>query len=158
MRNAVLIKSMVSISTLLASAAAFAAHPGQDQATAEFFPMASTGGTQLPFSEAVRVGHTLYVSGQIGNVPGTLTLVPGGIAAETRQVMENIKAILERHGSSLDQVVKCAVFMADIKEWPAFNDVYRDFFKAHYPARSALAASGLAFNARTEVECIAVVR
>jgi 2-iminobutanoate/2-iminopropanoate deaminase len=71
--------------------------------------------------------------------------------------MENIKAILERHKSTMDWVVKCTVFMADIKEWPAFNDVYREFFESHFPTRSAMAASGLAFNARVEVECIAVV-
>ncbi|MEA3177288.1 MAG: 2-iminobutanoate/2-iminopropanoate deaminase [Gammaproteobacteria bacterium] len=120
----------------------------------EYFPMP---GPSLPFSESVLVGETLYVSGQIGVVPGTLNLVPGGIGPETHRVMDNIKAIVEKHGSSLDQLVKCTVFLADIKEWPAFNEIYRDYFKAHPPARSALAANGLAFNARVEVECIAFV-
>jgi 2-iminobutanoate/2-iminopropanoate deaminase len=126
-------------------------------ANVEYFPMPSTGGPPLPFSEAVRVGDTLYVSGQIGVVPGTLTLVPGGIGPETHRVLDNIKAIVERHGGSMEQVVKCTVFLADIKEWPAFNEIYRDYFKTNPPARSALAASALAFNARTEVECIAFV-
>ena len=111
----------------------------------------------LPFSEAVRVGDMLYLSGQLGNRPGTLELVPGGIEAETRQCLENIKAILERNGSSLGRVIKCSVFLADINEWPAFNEVYRTYFPASPPARSALAASGLALGARVEVECIAVV-
>jgi 2-iminobutanoate/2-iminopropanoate deaminase len=117
------------------------------------------GGSSLPFSSAVRVGSTLYLSGQIGAVPGarTMTLAPGGITGEARQAMENIRTTLEQHGSSLENVVKCTVFLADIKDWPAFNEVYRGFFKTHYPARSALAASGLAYGARTEVECIAVI-
>jgi reactive intermediate/imine deaminase len=114
-------------------------------------------GPPLPFSESVRVGETLYVSGQIGVVPGTLNLVPGGIGPETHRVMDNIKAVVEKHGSSMDRLVKCTVFLADIKEWPAFNEIYRDYFKANLPARSALAANGLAFNARVEVECIAFV-
>jgi 2-iminobutanoate/2-iminopropanoate deaminase len=154
MKISSLIKSILSAVPLLAFLALLTL-PTHAQ---EFFPMPSTGGAPLPFSEAVKVGKTLYVSGQIGVTPGTLVLVPGGIGAESHQVMDNIKAILERHGSSLDQVVKCTVFMADIKEWPAFNEVYRGYFKEHFPARSALAASGLAFNARVEVECLAVTR
>lgn len=111
----------------------------------------------LPFSEAVRVGNVLYLAGQVGNVPGKLELVPGGIRAEAKQAIENMKAILERNGSSLDHVVKCTVFLADMKEWPVFNEVYRPFFSAHFPARSALGAAGLALGARVEIECIAVV-
>jgi reactive intermediate/imine deaminase len=95
------------------------------------------------------------VSGQIGNVPGSLDLAPGGIAPEARQAMQNIDAALKRHGSSLADAVKCTVFLADMKEWPAFNDVYREFFPDHFPARSALGANGLARGARVEVECIA---
>ena len=123
----------------------------------EYFPVPRTAGTALPFSEAVKVGDLLYVSGQIGNMPGTLTLAAGGIGPETHQALDNIKAILDRHGSSLEQIIKCTVFLADIKDWPAFNQVYIEYFKATFPARSALAASGLAFNARTEIECIAFV-
>lgn len=124
---------------------------------AQYFPMPATGSTQLPYSEAVKLDDTLYVSGQVGNLPGTLALVPGGIEPEARRALENIKAILERHGSSLEHVVKCTVFLADIKEWPAFNAVYREVFTTNLPARSALAASGLALGARVEVECIAFV-
>jgi reactive intermediate/imine deaminase len=123
----------------------------------EYYPMSSTGGAPLPFSEAVQLGDTLYVSGQVGNQPGTLTLEPGGLAPEAKQALKNMKAVLERHGSSLDNVVKCTVFLADIKEWPAFNEIYRTFFNKNLPARSALAASGLAIGARVEVECIAFV-
>ncbi len=116
------------------------------------------GNMQLPFSEAVRVGHTLYLSGQIGFDYETSKLAEGGIAAETRQTLENIKATLEKHGSSLAEVVKCTVFLADINEWAAMNEVYVTYFPTHPPARSALGSSGLAMGARTEIECIATVK
>ena len=99
----------------------------------------------------------LYLAGQVGNTPGKLELVTGGIRAEAKQAMENMKAILERNGSSLDYVVKCTVFLADMKDWPVFNEVYRSFFSSHFPARSSLGTSGLAIGARVEIECIAVV-
>ena len=111
----------------------------------------------LPFSEAVRVGNTLYLSGQLGNLPGTHELVQGGIAEETRQTLKNIGATLERHGSNLQNLVKCTIFLADINEWPQMNEVYKTFFTKHYPARSAMAGSGLAIGARVEMECIAVI-
>jgi reactive intermediate/imine deaminase len=113
---------------------------------------------QLPFSDAVRVGSMLYLSGKIGNIPGTAQLAEGGIAGETRQTMENIKAALEKYGSSLDEVVKCTVFLADIAEWGAMNEVYRTYFPVNPPARSALGSSGLALGARVEIECLAALR
>jgi len=112
---------------------------------------------KLPFSEAVRVGNLLFLSGQIGLVPGTLELVPGGIQPETHQTLQNIKATLEKYGSSMSRVIKCTVFLADIAEWGAMNEVYVGFFPEHPPARSALGTSGLALGARTEIECIAAV-
>lgn len=111
----------------------------------------------LPFSDAVIVDNMIYVSGQVGNVPGKLELVPGGIAAETRQTMENIKAVLEANGSSLDHAVKLTVMMADIGEWAAMNEVYKTYFPGKKPARSAFGTSGLALNARLEIECIAYI-
>ena len=113
---------------------------------------------QLPFAEAVRVGHMLYLSGQLGIDPETSKLVEGGIAPETRQTMENIKASLEKFGSSMSEVVKCTVFLADIKEWSAMNEVYITYFPSNPPARSALGTSGLGLGARTEIECIATVK
>jgi reactive intermediate/imine deaminase len=113
---------------------------------------------QLPFSEAVRVGDMLYLSGKIGNIPGTRDLAEGGIAGETRQTLENIKATLEKHGSSMDEVVKCTVFLADIAEWAAMNEVYITYFPVNPPARSALGSSGLALNSRVEIECFAAMR
>ena len=113
---------------------------------------------QLPFSDAVRVGHMLYLSGKIGNIPGTPQLAEGGIQGETRQALENIKASLEKYGSSLGEVVKCTVFLADIAEWAAMNEVYKDYFHTNPPARSALGSSGLALNARVEIECMATLK
>ena len=111
----------------------------------------------LPFSDAVQAGGLLFLSGNIGVVPGTLELAPGGIRGETRQTMENIKATLEKYGSSLGEVVKCTVFLADISDWSAMNEVYINYFPVKPPARSALGANGLALGARTEIECIATV-
>jgi reactive intermediate/imine deaminase len=114
------------------------------------------GAENMPFSSAVRVGHLLFVSGAIGYNDEAQALVEGGIGPETKQTLENIKATLEANGSSMDNVVKCTVFLADIKEWAAMNEVYVTFF-GNKPARSALGVNGLALDARTEIECIAVV-
>ena len=116
--------------------------------------------TGLPFSEAVRVGHTVYLSGQLGNVPGPgpIKLAPGGMAGEAKQVMDNIQTALQAHGLSMADVVKCTVMLADMSEWGAFNDVYKTYFSGNFPARSAFGSNGLAFNARVEVECIAAWR
>lgn len=127
-----------------------------DGADVSYLLMPGMEGRDLPFSSAVRVDNTLYLSGNIGNIPGTLDLAEGGIQGETQQTMENISAVLEQFDSSLDNVVKCTVFLADIAEWGAMNEVYRTFFK-NPPARSALGASGLALGARVEIECIAVM-
>ena len=121
----------------------------------EYLLMPGMEDMDLPFSTAVRVDNTLYLSGNIGNAPGTLDLAEGGIEGETRQTMDNIKNVLEQFGSSMDEVVKCTVFLADMAEWGAMNEVYRTYFE-HPPARSALGASGLALGARVEIECIAV--
>ena len=111
----------------------------------------------FPFSEAVGYGGVLYLSGDVGT-DRSGKLVDGGIGPESRQTMENIKATLGRHGLGMDDIIKCTVFLADISEWPMFNEVYAVYFKqGRYPARSALAASGLALGARVEVECIAAL-
>ena len=122
-----------------------------------YLNMPGMEGRDLPFSSAVRVGNTMYLSGNIGNVPGSLDLAEGGIAGETRQTMDNISGVLQQFGSSMDDVVKCTVFLADMAEWGAMNEVYITYFK-NPPARSAVGASGLALNSRVEIECIAVTR
>lgn len=108
----------------------------------------------LPFSESVRVGDVLFLSGVLGMTDDG-KLAPGGMAAEADQAMQNIAGALERRGLSMQHIVKCTVFLADISEWAAFNEVYKRYMKPPYPARSALGANGLAENARLEIECIA---
>lgn len=108
------------------------------------------------FSEAVRVGNLLYLSGKLGTVPGE-GLVEGGIIPETEQTMRNIGDALERYGSSLDEVVKCTVFLADIADFQDMTRTYREFFPNNRPARSALGVGGLVLDARVEIECIATV-
>ncbi|TQV84411.1 RidA family protein [Aliikangiella coralliicola] len=125
--------------------------------TVQFLNSERSGLSDLPFSEAVRVGNTLYLSGKIGTDPSTGKLVSGGIKAEARQTMRNIKSTLEAHGYQMSNLVKCTVMLADISEWKLFNSVYVTFFTKPYPARSAFGANGLALNARVEVECIAAV-
>lgn len=142
-------KSAAMIAALSTAAGAIAAE-------LEFFPRRAAPGQSYPFSEAVRVGDMLYLSGDIG-VGADGKLVAGGIKAEAKQAMDNIGANLARHGSSFDRVVQCTVALADIADWPAFNEIYRGYFTKHFPARMAYAAAGLALGARVEVQCNAVV-
>ncbi|MEX1182081.1 MAG: RidA family protein [Gemmatimonadota bacterium] len=102
-------------------------------------------------SNAVRVGNTLYLSGQLG-IRGDR-----GITPETRAAMESIRTLLEANGATMDDVVKCTVFLADFAEWGAMNEVYASYFTKHRPARSAVAVSGMASDARVEIECMAVI-
>ncbi len=114
------------------------------------------GVARLPvFSPAVRVGDLIFLSGQIGTVGGELRVIEGGVAAETRQTFENIKAVLDAAGATMDDLVKCTVFLADIADYQEMNEAYVTFFPGDPPARSAMAGSGLALGARVEIECIA---
>jgi 2-iminobutanoate/2-iminopropanoate deaminase len=116
----------------------------------------SLDGQPLPFSEAVRVGDILYLSGQLGRGPdGKL---PAGIEAQTRNVMDNIGATLKQAGVGYDRLFHCTVFLSDMKNWADFNKVYVGYFPdGPLPARSALGANGLALDALVEVECQAYV-
>jgi 2-iminobutanoate/2-iminopropanoate deaminase len=116
--------------------------------------IAATSGPPRPFSPAVKANGFIFLSGQIGT-DSTGRIVPGGIQAETRQTMNNIRDVLARAGSSFDKVVKCTVFIADMSEWPAMNEVYITYFKGPPPARSAAGSNGLALGAKVEIECIA---
>ncbi len=120
----------------------------------EFYSSPEAAAKNWPFSQAVRAGDYLFLAGQLGTGADG-RLVSGGIVPESRQMMENIKAVLDANGAALGDVVKCTVFLADMAEWPTFNGVYTSFFQKPYPARSALGAGGLALGARVEVECIA---
>lgn len=114
------------------------------------------GGMNLPFSDARALDGQLWLSGQIGNLPGTLTLVKGGIEAETAQALRNMDSVLQMHGLSRKSVRKCTVMLADISEWGRANEIYRAYFSTEpMPARSAFASSGLALGARVELECVA---
>ena len=133
-----------------------ACQPATETVGVKHYSAAGTEGLNLPFSSAVRAGNTIYLSGNIGNLPGTRDLAPGGIEGETRQTMENIKTAIENAGATMDDIVKCTVFIADMALWEAMNGVYRQYFDA-MPARSAVGASGIALNALVEIECIAYV-
>lgn len=116
------------------------------------------GVARLPvFSSAVRSGDFVFLSGAIGALPGVSppTLVDGGVGPETRVAMENLRRVLEAAGGTMADIVKCTVFLVDMADYAGMNEVYLEFFPADPPARSALAASGLAFDARVEIECIA---
>jgi reactive intermediate/imine deaminase len=124
-----------------------------------FYNSPAATAAKLPFSQAVRVGDVLYMSGAIGVLPGKTELAPGGIEPETKQMMENIGEVLKGNGLTLDDVFKCTAMLADMSKWGAFNKVYVTYFKPeHLPARSALGANGLALGAQVELECWAFAR
>jgi 2-iminobutanoate/2-iminopropanoate deaminase len=110
----------------------------------------------LPFSEGMAVGDLVFLSGQIGNRPGTVELAGPSAVDEFRQVMDNVVQTLRANGLTTGNVVKCTVMLADMADWPAFNDVYGGYFDQPRPARSAFGVNGLAFGARVEIECIAL--
>lgn len=112
--------------------------------------------TTAPFSDAVKVGSTLYLAGNLG-LDKAGNLVEGGISAEAEQTMQNLEQVLERNGSSLDRVAECEVMLADIKERDAFNEVYSKYWSpGHFPARHAFGVTGLYLGARVEMACVAV--
>jgi len=113
---------------------------------------------ELAFSSAVVVGDTIYLSGEIGRAPGSATVVAGGVGAETRRIFENYKATLARVGASLEDVVKCTVFLDDMADYAEMNAAYREFFPGDKPARSTFGVDGLALGASLEIECLAVKR
>lgn len=142
-------KLAIATAAVLATTAASAA---PSRPAVEHFSRPALNGEPLPFSEAVRVGDVLYLSGQIGIGPdGKL---PDGIEAQTRQAMDNIGAVLKRAGRTYADVFHCTAFLADMKDWPAFNKSYVPYFPAgKMPARSAFGANGLALGAKLEIEC-----
>jgi 2-iminobutanoate/2-iminopropanoate deaminase len=122
-----------------------------------YYSLPERASLNLPYSDAVRTGNLLFLAGTVGTLPGTRNLPEGGIQAETRQALENVKANLERHGSSLDRAVKCTVYLADIRDFDAMNAVYRDYFPANRPARTTVGVAALPLGARIEIDCIATV-
>jgi 2-iminobutanoate/2-iminopropanoate deaminase len=110
-----------------------------------------------PYSQAIRAGGFVYVSGQIPIDPATGEFVKGGVGEQTERVLQNLAAVLEAAGSSLDKVVKTTVFLADMKEFAQMNEVYATFFSGAPPARATVAAAGLPRDARVEIEAVALV-
>src|SRR5262249_35117023 len=113
---------------------------------------------RVPLSQAIKIGDWVFASGQLGMDPNTGRLVEGGVQAETRQVCENLKAVLEAGGSSLTRVAKVTIYMADLAELISMNEVFREFFPREPPARTTFQAAGLVAGARVEIEAIAFVR
>lgn len=109
-----------------------------------------------PYSQAVKAGGTVYLSGQIALDPATGELTGGGITEQTERVLRNLRGVLEAAGSSLEQVVKTTVFLADMADYPAMNEAYGKFFASEPPARSAVQAAGLPKNVRVEIDAIAL--
>lgn len=109
-----------------------------------------------PFSSAVIVGDTIYLSGEIGRAPGSMDLVEGGIGAQTTQIFENYRATLRRHDADLTDIVKCTVFLDDMTHYGEMNAAYAAAFPGDKPARSTLGADGLALGAAVEIECLAI--
>lgn len=111
---------------------------------------------RVPLSQAIQAGEWVFVSGQLGMDPMTGRLAAGGIQAETRQVCENLKAVLEAAGSSLAKVVKVTIYMADLGELMAMNEVFSTYFPTEPPARTTFQAAGLVAGARVEIEAVAI--
>ena len=132
----------------------FAGSTGTQAAEIAKYDDGPFAGKGRPYSESARVGDLLFLTGQTGEDKDG-KLVAGGIKPEAEQVMLNIKGALARRGLAMKHVIKCTVFLAEINEWAAFNEVYKRHFSPPYPARSALGASGLVDKARVEMECIA---
>ncbi|ACK42610.1 MULTISPECIES: RidA family protein [Dictyoglomus] len=109
-----------------------------------------------PYSQGIKVGNMVFISGQIPIDPDTGNVVEGGIKEQTKRVLENVKAILESIGGSLNNVVKTTVFMVDLEEFSEMNEVYKEYFPNNPPARSTIQVSALPKNVKIEIEAIAV--
>jgi 2-iminobutanoate/2-iminopropanoate deaminase len=141
---------------LLVAWAGAACAAGTEEPAVQFYNSPAMAAAKPPFSQAVRVGDILYLSGTVGVVPGKRELVPGGIEAEAKQTMENISTVLSANGLSFDDVFKCTAMLADMSKWGDFNKVYVTYFKpGRLPARSAFGAKELALGAQLELECAA---
>jgi reactive intermediate/imine deaminase len=110
-----------------------------------------------PYSQAVRAGNTVYLSGQIGLEPATGELVKGGIEAEARRVFQNLKAVAETAGQGLPQVVRLTAYLVDLGDFAKLNEIMAEYFHAPYPARATVGVASLPRNARVEVDAVMVV-
>jgi 2-iminobutanoate/2-iminopropanoate deaminase len=124
-------------------------------ASIEFVSTESAPKAIGPYSQATRLGDFIFTAGQVALDPATMEVVPGGITEQTARVMENLEAVLTAAGSSMSKVVKTTVFLVDMADFQAMNEVYAKAFGSHRPARTTVAASGLPRNVRVEIECVA---
>ncbi len=148
-------KHLAYLLVLIASLSSCTSQKESSPKTAVYLETEEFAKNNYPFSEAVIYGDIIYASGQIGETGTEPKLVEGGIVPETHQALLNIKEVLERNGSSMDLIIKCTCMLADINDWAAMSKEYVTFFPNHKPARSAFATTGLAMNARVEIECMA---
>jgi len=111
-----------------------------------------------PYSPGVRYGNLVFSSGQVGIDPATGKLAEGGVVAQARQCLENLKKVLEAAGSDMDHALKCTIFMADMADYGAINEVYAQYFSADPPARSAVQVAALPVGALVEIEAVAVIK
>ncbi len=111
-----------------------------------------------PYSQAVATNGMIFTAGQLGLIPETGQMIEGDVAAQTRQVLQNLKAVLEAAGSGLDAIVKTTVFLQNMDDFAAMNGVYSEFFTAPFPARSTVEVAKLPKNALVEIECVALVK
>lgn len=146
-----MIGTATRLGALAALALAGAIGAGTASAAAPTFHPRTTG--NYPFAEAVQAGDMLYLSGILAEGSDG-KVVPGGIEPEARQVMKLLGEVLTRRGLGYDDLVQCTVLLADMKDWPAFNTIYRQNFKpGHYPARAAMGVNGLALGGKVELQC-----
>ncbi len=145
------VKLAVAVAFLAFGAAALTAQGLKTEVKSDRAPKAVG-----PYAQAITAGSLVFCSGQIPIDPATGKLVEGGIEAQTRQVLMNLKVVLEAAGSSLDQVVKSTVMITDMADFAAMNKAYAEFFKAPFPARATFQAAGLAMKAMVEIDCIAI--
>ena len=145
-------KKLILISALL-----FSFNGWADDIAVEHFSSEQTIKQDFPFSDAVKVGNTLYLSGMIGEDEEG-NLVEGGIVPEAHNVLKRMGTLLAHYNLGYDDVVKCLVMIDDISQWSLFNSVYVQYFEKPYPARSAFGADGLAADASFELECIAHIQ
>jgi 2-iminobutanoate/2-iminopropanoate deaminase len=110
-----------------------------------------------PYSQAVKIGNMIYTSGMLALVPETMKIIEGDVQQQTRQALENLKALLESAGSSLDNVVKTTVFIKDMNDFPRINDIYAEYFRSKQPARSCVEVARLPKDALLEIEVIAYI-
>lgn len=109
-----------------------------------------------PYSQAIHIGELVYTAGQVGFDPATMELVSGGVEEQTRQVLANLKYVLEAAGTSMDKVVKTTVFLKTMDDFAKMNAIYAEVFNENPPARTTVAAAGLPKNALVEIECVAL--